>query len=210
MSANARDHTTTAPSGQTGPGTTVVPAARTGNRPERKDKVFQAFLEGQYREGMAFARQSDVVQLTPIGSVPPQHFLADFNCRGAARARGGEVVIARRRHVVGIFFPDDYLRRAEVPEVLAWLAPANVFSPQIAPPYICPGRILPGTPLVDLLYQVYEIITFYKVSPREDNALTRTACAWTRAHLREFPLDRTPLKRRATATEPAAGKAQPK
>jgi hypothetical protein len=164
---------------------------------ERRDKVLQAFLARQLEQGLALAAQSDVLKVTPIGGMPPQHFLAEFHCRGAARMRSGEIVVSRRRHVVGVFFPDDYLRRAEVPQVLTWLAPANIASPHIAPPFICTGRINPGTPLVDLLYQIYEIIIFFRVRPREDDALSKWVCSWTRAHLADFPLDRTPLKRPA-------------
>jgi hypothetical protein len=106
--------------------------------------------------------------------------------------------------LVGVFFPDDYLRRVEVPQVLTWIGPLDIFSPHIAPPFICTGRINPGTRLVDLLYQVYEIITLFKVTPREDDALNRSACTWARNNLARFPLDRTPLKRRGG---PAASEA---
>ena len=160
------------------------------------DKVFRGFLELQRQQGMALAKQSDVLRLSPMGGSPPQHYLAEFTCPGVARVRSGEVVISRRSHLVGIFFPRDYLRRAEASQVLTWLEPVNVYSPHIAPPFICTGRIHPGTLLVDLLFQVYEVILFYKVTPREDDALNKAACSWARKNLARFPLDRTPLKRR--------------
>ncbi len=172
--------------------------------PAEPDTVFQAFLQAQWERGSALAAQSDVLTLSPIGPMPPQHYVAEFHCQGAARARTGEIVVGRRRHAVGIFFPDDYLRRAEVSQVLAWLAPLNVASPHIAVPYLCTGRIKPGTPLVDLLYQIYEIIIFFRVRPREDDALDKSICSWARTHLSEFPLDRTPLRRPAAPAAVAA------
>jgi hypothetical protein len=64
-------------------------------------------------------------------------------------------------------------------------------------PLICVGRLKPGTWLVDLLYQCYEIITYQKVTMREDDALNPLACVWSREHQQRFPIDRRPLKWRA-------------
>ena len=61
-------------------------------------------------------------------------------------------------------------------------------------PFICPGRIVPGMSLVDLLYQVYEILTYQKLTTHD--ALNREAAAWARANQGRFPTDRRPLKRR--------------
>ena len=55
----------------------------------------------------------------------------------------------------------------------------------------------PGTPLVDLIYQLYEIITYHNVEMRENNALNLEACSWARSNLDRFPIDRRPLRRRA-------------
>jgi hypothetical protein len=60
------------------------------------------------------------------------------------------------------------------------------------------GRLVPGTSLVDLLYQVHEIVTYQKVTMREDDALNPAACGWARTHQHLFPIDRRPLRRRAT------------
>ena len=56
--------------------------------------------------------------------------------------------------------------------------------------------VRPGTPLVDLLYQCFEIITYTKVTMREDDALNRAACGWARENQDRFPIDPRPLKRR--------------
>jgi hypothetical protein len=48
--------------------------------------------------------------------------------------------------------------------------------------------------LVDLLFQCFEVITYQKVTMREDDALNHAACAWAREHQQRFPIDRRPLK----------------
>ena len=45
---------------------------------------------------------------------------------------------------------------------------------------------------------MFELITYSRVTMREDNALRVEACAWARAHQDVLPIDRRPLKRRAT------------
>ena len=65
----------------------------------------------------------------------------------------------------------------------------------------------PGTSLVDLLYQAYEVLTYQKFTSREDDALNAVACAWARKHMDRFPVDSRPLKGRAALfhAEPLAG-----
>jgi ubiquitin-protein ligase len=68
-------------------------------------------------------------------------------------------------------------------------------------PLICIGRLTPGTGLVDVLYQVYEILTWHKFNPRENDSLNKTACAWARQNQSRFPVDHRPLKRRSLHLE---------
>jgi hypothetical protein len=151
---------------------------------------------------MALANESDLLRLNPLDGPIPQHYIADFRCTGLVLLATGEVEEANSFHV-GIFFPEDYLRRAEPFEVLTWLGPPNIFHPNIrcrsgsmGLGAICVGRLTPGMRLVDLLYQCFEIITFNKVTMREDDALNHAACAWARQNQSRFPVDRRPLKRR--------------
>jgi hypothetical protein len=172
------------------------------------DPVFDAFLRRQYEEGMALARESDLLHLEALGTEPCQHFVAEFRCKGLVRTPAGEVIEADR-FLIGIWFPSDYLRQAQPAQVLTWLGPRQVFHPNIAEgaPFICVGRLVPGTTLVDLLYQCFEIITYKKVTMREDDALNRAACAWARDHQDRFPIDARPLKRRALALNVTLGAA---
>jgi len=163
-----------------------------------KDKIFEAFLRRQFSEGMAFAAASDLLDLAPIHGEPPQRYIAAFSCNGLVCPPKSEVKIADH-FAVGINFPADYLRRAEPMEVLTWLGPREIFHPNISnkAPFICVGRLTPGTSLLDLLYQIFEIITYNKVTMREDDALNHEACVWARNNQHRFPIDMRPLKRSA-------------
>jgi hypothetical protein len=163
-----------------------------------QDKIFEAFLKRQYEEGMALARSSDLLDLFPMSDDPPDRYIAQFRCHGLVRSSDGDVVEADHFEV-GIWFPSDYLRRAEPFQVLTWLGPCAVFHPNISDkaPFICVGKLAPNTALVDILYQCFEIITYNKVTMREDDALNAEACVWARENQQRFPIDRRPLKRRA-------------
>lgn len=164
----------------------------------KTDRVHGAFLQRQFEDGMALANESDLLGLTPVGVAPWQRYVADFRCKGLVQAESGEIVEAER-FLVGVWFPDQYLREADPFTVLTWLGPQRAFHPNIGDraPFICVGRLAPGTPLVDLLYRCFEIITYNRVTMREDNALNKDACAWARRNQHRFPVDRRPLKRRS-------------
>jgi len=161
------------------------------------DRIRTRFLERQLEEGMALAAASDRLDLRPLGPHPAPAYVARFACRGLVR-RGGQVLEHEAFHV-GIHFDEAYLRRFDTARVLTWLAPAEIFHPNVARPYVCVGRMLAGTPLVDLLYQVFEVITYQNVEMREPNALDHEACVWARRNQHRFPVDRRPLKRRTCA-----------
>jgi len=164
------------------------------------DPVLRGFLARQAEEGRALAEKSDILQLEclPTG----QHFIANFNCRGLVKDPGGEPRVADFFRV-GIYFGSDYLRHAAPFETVTLFAPHNTFHPNVSSdaPFICVGRIAPGMPLVDLLYQCYEIISFQRMTPREDDALNKDACRWARANQHRFPIDPRPLKRRQLSLE---------
>jgi hypothetical protein len=163
------------------------------------DRIFEAFLQRQYEEGAALAQMSDLLELYPAimaDGLPPQDYLARFRSKGLVRF--GQEVCEWDCFEVMIYFPVDYLRVANGFQVLSWCYPKEVFHPNISDksPFICVGRLAPGTSLVDLLFQCWEIITYNKVTMREDDALNSEACAWARLNQHRFPVDRRPLKRR--------------
>jgi hypothetical protein len=173
------------------------------------DNVLMAFLQGQREACTALAASSDLVTLTPLGASPVHRYLAEFRCKGLVRVDGE--IVETNRFLVGIRFPAHYLRGFNPAEVLTWLEPANVWHPNIRPPFICVGHLTPGTSLQSLVYQVYEMITYQRVTMREDDALNPAACVWARRHQPRFPIDRRPLKRRALAIEidPRPGEPRP-
>ena len=163
------------------------------------DRVLDAFLARQMDEGLALARESDLVSLAPLGA-RADRYVVELRCTGLVEEGLGRVVEADRFHL-GIHFPSSYLRHADPFRVLTWLGPRTIWHPNISAsaPVICVGRLAPGTGLVDILYQVFEIVTWNKVTMREDDALNRAACQWARGHRDRFPVDRRPLKRRPLA-----------
>jgi hypothetical protein len=164
------------------------------------DQVLNAFLRRQRDEGLWMSSGSDLLHLLPIGS-SGDRYLAHFSCRGLVQREAAGIEEAESFDV-GICFPADYLRTANPFHVLTWLGPQDVWHPNISGESraICTGRLVPGTGLVDILYQVFEIITWNKVTMREDDALNRAACQWARRNPHRFPVDRRPLRRAAAAS----------
>ena len=158
------------------------------------DVILKSFLASQLEAGLALAESSDLLELVPLDAPPVSRYLVDLRCKGLVRDRSGAVTEADHFQL-GIRFSDDYLRHVRPPEVVTLFGPQNTFHPNVLAPFMCLGRLAPGTSLVDLIYQVYEILTYSKVTMREDDALNRDACVWARGHLDRFPIDRRPLKR---------------
>jgi len=158
------------------------------------DVILESFLASQLEAGLALAASSDLLELVPLDAPPVRRYLVDLRCKGLVRDPSGAVSEADHFQV-GIRFPDDYLRHVRPAEVVTLFGPPNTFHPNVAAPFMCLGRLVPGTSLVDLIYQVFEILTYGKVTMREDDALNRDACAWARGNLDRFPIDRRPLKR---------------
>lgn len=164
-----------------------------------EDRVFEAFLNRQWEEATALARCSDLVEVVPERGAPPTDYRVTFRCKslvGSANA-----VEETSFCQVGVSFPADYLRRVGLVGVLTyqtltWLGPPDIWHPNIRAPFVCIGPVAPGTGLVELIYRLFDVITFNNVTMREDNALNKEACIWARRHIDRFPIDRRPLKRR--------------
>ncbi len=171
------------------------------------DAILTSFLARQHEDLTELAAHSDVVEILQHGPVPPDYYILRFHCRGLIKTPEG--IAEADAFDVGLRFPEDYLRRVSVPEVITWLWPPSIFHPNIRFPFICVGRMRPGTAITDLAYQIYETITYHRVVMREDDALNHEACAWARQHQERFPLETRPLRRRDLAlrvrTSPASG-----
>ena len=166
------------------------------------DNVLRTFLTEQHTEAMALADASELFELAPCGSPPYQQYIVRFSSRGLVRRRGE--VMEARRFEVGINFPPDYLRFVSPGEVVALLAPWDVFHPNVRGPLLCLGPIPPGTRLVDLIYQCYELLGYSKVTMTELDALNWEACRWARENQDRFPIEDRPLKSLASLGRRAA------
>jgi hypothetical protein len=158
------------------------------------DYIFSSFLEEQEADALAMARESDLLEVEPVGTRPYQHYLLRFRCKGLVH-EGGRIVEAERFEV-GVYFPADYHDRVNPAEVLTLLGPVNVFHPNVRFPFICPGNIWRGMPIYDLALQVHEILTWNKYNMNEFDALSPAVCKWARQHVDRFPIDDRPLLNR--------------
>jgi len=158
------------------------------------DKILESFLSVQYEQAQALAAASDILFLAPEGEMPPQRYLARFHCRGLIKTPSGEIR-EESQFDFGIQLPDDYLRSPDPKQVVTLFRPWSIFHPNALGPFICPGKLVGGTPLVDIIYQIFEIVTYQKWAAHD--GLNPAACEWARGNQHRFPIDRRPLKWRA-------------
>jgi hypothetical protein len=162
------------------------------------DSIFRSWLTCQLAEATKLAADSDILTLCPGTGAPPQDYLARFE--SPTLVREGGAITQRTGFEVLVHFPPDYLRSVPHPmRVVALLTPRTTYHPNVSSPFVCLGNIAPGTSLCELLFQAYEMLTFNKLTPREDDALNRDACAWARGHMGLFPLTSRPLLRRVAS-----------
>lgn len=157
------------------------------------DKIIATFLADQTAKLQLLAKQSDIFNLESVrGSL----FFLRFNCNGLVVDRKGNV----HNHddfLAALMVSPDFLRRPiEDPRHFITMLDNNIFHPNISGHAICVGKINAGTPLTYLVYQIYEILSYQKYTPREDDALNLAACNWARNNAEKFPIDARPLKRR--------------
>lgn len=173
------------------------------------DEIFSGFIEEQNAKAEALNARSPLVDIQKHGAADEASWILDYSCRGLIRRPDGAIVEANR-FKVGVRMPPDYLRCANPYVVVTWLGPRSTWHPNVGPPpgsdqiFICTGHLRPGTPLVDIVIQVFEIITYQLVTMREDDALNHAACRWARANQHLFPIDRRSLLGRVVFPEPAA------
>jgi hypothetical protein len=158
------------------------------------DEILRSFLEHQAREAGRLVAASDLLELQPVEGDPPRRYIARFRARGLVRDPSGEIGESDLCDI-GIWLPDDYLRRADARQVLTYLGPSpRPWHPNIAPPFICMS-VRPATPLVDLLYALFELWTWNLRATHDP--LNWEAASWALSQdPARFPVDRRPLRRR--------------
>ena len=164
--------------------------------------IRERFLRRQYREGMAFAKESDILalRLASPQDEAPWRYVAGFRCRGLVQFTPRDVEVTDYFEV-GIRYPHNCMNRMDSLSCLAFLGPPGAFSPHIRAPFVCIGRLRGGTPLVEICLRLFEVITWQRFSLLETRSLSREACRWGRAHLAELPVDARPLRRRDFSLE---------
>jgi len=164
------------------------------------DRILQEFLDRQFQEGMALMADSDILRLNPVTGPGSDRYVAEYFCRGLVQTDAGDIA-EHSQFAVGIWFPDDYLRRVDVTNVVSYLGPApRPWHPNIRPPFVC-LHITPGTPLVHILHSCYELFT-WSLKNTGDEGLNHAASQWARHQDPSwFPIDRRPLRRRRLRLE---------
>lgn len=156
------------------------------------DQVLNGFLEEQLAAGLELARSSEVLDLQRLPGDPPSQFFAAFHGRWLTDEGGGRIGECPLA-VLHVRFPQDYLRSVQPAMIVSVFAPFNLWHPNIAAPMICLGAVPPGTGLVDLLFQCFEILAFHKFSPH--SPLNPQAAQWARRQpAGRFPIDRRSLR----------------
>jgi hypothetical protein len=166
------------------------------------DKYLSAFLAQQHIEGKALENESDILRLFPLDEPLPTRYLVQLNCRGLVRRESGEITEADSCQA-GVWFAPQHLYHVDPFQVVTWLGPMNAYHPNIAygGPFVCLGHLGPGTPLADLIFGLFEIWTYQKVTLTEKQSLCPAACSWARQHRDRWPVDRRALKRRKLRLE---------
>lgn len=164
------------------------------------DPVYEHFMQRQLLDGLALAESSDLLRLHVVPIAPP-HFVAEFLCNGLVCDGSGDIAVANQ-FPVGIWFPPDYLRRADPFEMLRNFR-ADVWHPNVSRdhPLVCIGEIVPGTDLVDILHRLFDLYSYQVYNPNEFNSLNKAACAWARQNQHRLPIDSRGLKRLCRSEE---------
>lgn len=164
----------------------------------KPDPIYQGFLEAQFQSARQLAEQSDIIEIMPLPPFPSDRYLLHFKCKclrgsNAAELHTGDGV------TVGVAFPPDYLRNINAGDVVTLMDPPDLFHPNVRSPFICVGDLSPGTTLIDLAHQIYEIVTFQKRNTM--HGLNRLAIEWARANQDRLPVDPRPLRRPVRAAQ---------
>jgi hypothetical protein len=157
------------------------------------DGILRGWLSDVAAAALALATTSDILELQQVAL---NRFVATYASRTLACEPDGQPyeVLGFR---VGFYFDPGYLREVDPQYLISVLEPNRIFHPNGLGPFLCIGPVVPGTSLVQLLYRVYDVLTYNNFTPSERDALNPLACSWARRHQFRFPLESRPLKRRS-------------
>lgn len=166
----------------------------------------EEFLRTQYALLEQLCNDSDIVKIVkaPARTGQSRRFQIFFRAKGMVRESDGRVHTADLA-VIEVAIPEDYLVNFEGLRCITLCEPQNIFVPNANGPFLCTGHLAPGTPLVDLVYQLYEIYIGYNKNVNEADALNWDACQFARQNPHLYPTDRRPLKRRRVQVQINSG-----
>lgn len=160
-------------------------------------KVVDGFLKRQQREGQALAAASDIFSVSAVSGNPPWRYLLQYTCRSLVLS--DDRVEEAGFFQVGLTFGPDHLSvPPEIPHLLQWLQPRQIFHPNVmnnpvGPQFLCIGDVACGTGIVEIAHRVYELISYQRFNSAD--GLNPDACAWVRKNVHRFPMDPRPLRR---------------
>ena len=148
------------------------------------DGVFRLFLENTYTEAMEFAARSDVLRIAPVGGSPPFSYACNFRVQYLQRLPSGTVEIHPGPVHCLIHFPNDYLRSTDPKFYMrvASVLTSDFVHPNVAGGIVClGGGFAAGTPISELLWLLFQIVSYRNCTLDERNALNAEACRLLRA-----------------------------
>jgi hypothetical protein len=148
--------------------------------------VFQRFLQGGMADAMELAEQAGGrLQVFPQAPLPPSRYGIALHVPFLRKLPSGTVeVVTTEPVLVGLNFPDEYLRSADphlLLSIVSVLTP-RVFHPNIRGSFVCLGGLKPGTPLRILLFELYDVLGHRNLGLDERDALVPDACRFLRAN----------------------------
>jgi hypothetical protein len=155
------------------------------------DKIYEHFLDRQAEVAAQIDASSDLVKIMPFDR---RRFIIVFRCNGLVRDPGGAVSVANHFEA-GINFGPDHLRRLEPATLVTWFGPDNIFHSNVRPPFVCVGNMTAGVGISEIVYQLFEIITWQRSTLY--HAMNWDAAQWARQNMHRLPVDERPLRRRA-------------
>lgn len=159
------------------------------------DPVFKSFLETSMEGAQNLTRESDRVSILPFPPFPSSRYLVMFECDSLAGHPASDLRNPERISAE-IHFPPHYLRELRTEEVVTLISPGDLWHSNVRAPFVCVGDMAPGTPLVDIVTQLFEIFTYQNVNLTE--GFNREAAEWARSRVDQFPIDSRPLRRPRT------------
>ena len=150
------------------------------------DKILKRFLECNEAEAKELASKSQVLEIAALPPSPSSTYVCEFRVPHLERTPEGHVTLVDGPVLVKIHFPEDYLRSADPRlgmRVVRLLGPREFIHPNVREGVVCLGyRFAPGTRIVLLINEIWEIVSYQNFNVDENDALNPEACRLLRAH----------------------------